>query len=312
MRVLKMALAGLVGFSAYMLVGQRPLALAMLSKASGGDQPCPWSVLARYPWAMEKFTDAQSDVARQLRVEREDAALGIELLRTPGRAFWIKKTGRALSGRATLAYVLAEQDWIGSYAGSRAVQPGMVVIDVGAHVGTFGDDALRRGAAKVIMVEPDPVNVECLRRNFAEEIAAGRVVVAPEGAWNSHSTLEFSTGVANSGTGSFVVRETGSNTIAVPVRPLDEIVAELRAGRIDYIKMDIEGAEREALTGARETLRRSKPILMLDHYHLPDDDVVLPRLIREANPEYRASCDLCSPDRLSDSGRFVPYIVFYR
>jgi hypothetical protein len=51
---------------------------------------------------------------------------------------------------------------------------------------------------------------------------------------------------------------------------------------------------------------------MLDHYHLPDDDVVLPREILAANADYRDSCDLCSEDRLGHRGRFVPYAVFYR
>jgi FkbM family methyltransferase len=142
------------------------------------------------------------------------------------------------------------------------VQSGDVVVDVGAHVGTFGDDALRRGASKVILIEPDPVNVECIRRNFAQEIAGGRVIVVPEGAWSSRSTLKFSTGVSNSGTGSFVVQEEGSKTLSIPVRPLDDILAGLGIGKIDYIKIDIEGAEREALKGARQTLRRWRPVLM--------------------------------------------------
>jgi hypothetical protein len=65
------------------------------------------------------------------------------------------------------------------------------------------------------MVEPDPVNVECIRRNFATEIASGKVVVAPEGAWSKPDVLRFSVGVANSGTGSFVLRES-AKSIEVP------------------------------------------------------------------------------------------------
>src|SRR5207248_1330379 len=79
----------------------------------------------------------------------------------------------------------------------RGVRPGDIVVDVGAHIGTFGDDALRRGASRVIMVEPDPLNLECIRRNFRDEIAAGRVVVIPEGAWSKTDSLNFEIGVAN-------------------------------------------------------------------------------------------------------------------
>ena len=307
-----MVLATLTGLAIYAAVFQRPIAVAMMSKASGGDQPCPWPALISSPWAIQDFAGRQADFARQLTVEGEDTPLDIQLIRTGERAFWIKKHGEDRGGMSTLAYILAEQAWIASYAPKDTVQPGNVVVDVGAHIGTFDDDALRRGASKVILIEPDPVNVECIRRNFPQEIAQGRVIVVAEGAWSGRSTLMFSTGVGNSGTGSFVLHEKGSKTLSVPVRPLDDMLADLALGRIDYIKMDIEGAEREALKGARQTLQRWRPLLMLDSYHRSDDDVVLPRVILEGNAEYRPSCHLCSPDRLGSSNRFVPYAVFYR
>lgn len=198
---------------------------------------------------------------------------------------------------ATLAYILAEQEWIAEFDPKHTVQPGDVVVDVGAHIGSFDDDALRRGAAKCILIEPDPVNVEAIRRNFAKEIAEGRVIVVPEGAWSSRATLEFSTGVGNSGTGSFVLHEVGSRTLRIPVRPIDEILADLGVTHVDFMKFDIEGAEREALRGAVRTLQNSKPVLMIDSYHQPDDGEVLPGIIRSAQPAYKAQCALCSPDR---------------
>ena len=185
-----------------------------------------------------------------------------------------------------------------------------MVVDVGAHIGTFDDDALRRGASKCILVEPDPVNVECIRRNFAKEIAEGKIIVVPEGAWSSHSTLDFNMGIANSGSGSFLHKEVGARTLSVPVRPLDEILADLGIGHVDYIKLDIEGAEREALKGAAKTLLTSKPVLMLDSYHESDDAVVLPKVILAGNPAYKPNCVLCSPD--PEGKRFIPYSVFYK
>jgi FkbM family methyltransferase len=311
MRILKTGIALTIGLLAYAAVFQRPVALAMVGKAVGGNQPCPWSRLVRYPWESENFAGLQRKAARELAVEKEDPQWGIQLIGAPGRAFWIKKQGQELDGMALLAYILAEQTWAAQNDPQHRVKPGDVVVDVGAHIGTFDDDALRRGASKCILVEPDPVNVECIRRNFPREIAAGKIVVVPEGAWSSRSTLEFTMGVANSGTGSFVLHETGAKSISVPVRPLDEILRDLGIAHVDYIKMDIEGAEREALKGAARTLRHSKPVLMIDSYHRSDDDVVLPRVIHEANPAYQATCAACSPDRLGSQQRLVPYIVFY-
>ena len=62
-------------------------------------------------------------------------------------------------------------------------------------MGVFTQKPLDQGAAKVISIEPEPTNVEC--RNFAAEIAAGRVIVLPKGVWNEEKTLTLYDGVDN-------------------------------------------------------------------------------------------------------------------
>jgi FkbM family methyltransferase len=286
-----------------------PYVRAIGRKAAGQEEPCPWNKLLPMPVSDVRFQLLKQRYARQVKAVEFDARLGIQRFESPTRPFWIKKDGGHMDGQTLLAYILAEEEWIMRSAGEEQLRKGDVVVDIGAHIGTFGDDALRRGASKVIMVEPDPVNVECLRRNFREEIADGRVVVVPEGAWSSESTLEFTTGVTNSGTGSFVILESGSDKIQVPVRRLDDMLKRLAIPKVNFIKIDIEGAEREALKGARETMKNDKPRLMLDAYHLPDDPVVLPALIREANPAYLDSCPVCS---LARDSKVVPHAIFFR
>ncbi len=78
--------------------------------------------------------------------------------------------------------------------------------------------------------------------------------------------------------------------------------------KVDYIKMDIEGAEREALQGAQQTLRKYKPRLMLDAYHRPDDPAALPALIRQASKEYVAYCGPCE----LEGNRLIPHAIFFR
>jgi FkbM family methyltransferase len=312
MRLLKSSIAVLLGLLIYGYVLQRPVLYAMAGKIAGKDEPCPWPQLSKFPWAVAKFADLQKAAAATLELKEEDTALGLQRIEVKGkRSFWIKKNGEDRDGLGTLAYILAEQEWIAGADPSHTVKPGNVVVDVGAHIGSFDDDALRRGASKCILIEPDPVNVEAIRRNFKQEIADGRVIVVPEGAWSSHSTLDFSIGVANSGTGSFVLGEAGAKKLSIPVRPLDEILAELGITHVDFMKFDIEGAEREALKGNVNTLKNSKPVLMIDSYHRSDDSVVLPEVIRTAQPAYHAQCALCSPDRQGDQTRIVPYAIFF-
>ncbi|MBI3680550.1 MAG: FkbM family methyltransferase [Acidobacteria bacterium] len=311
MKNLKRGIAGLAGLWISLFLFHRQYAIAIVTKAAGGDSPCPWGKLLAVPWDVSRFVELQDATASQVKLLEEDRSLGIRKYATPTRSFWLKSEGELMGAGKLLSYVLAEQAWLYGLAPDRAVRPGDVVMDVGAHVGTFGDEALRRGASKVIMVEPDPVNQECIRRNFKDEIAEGRVILVTEGAWSKTDTLEFHIGVANSGTGSLVVQESGSKIVKVAVRPIDSMMEELGLEKLDFMKMDIEGAEREALKGASKTLHRWKPRIMLDAYHLKDDDVVLPPLIRQANPAYRAWCAACSTSRHDDDKRLIPYAIFF-
>ena len=68
---------------------------------------------------------------------------------------------------------------------------------------------------------------------------------------------------------------------------LDQWVNENQITQIDFIKADIEGAERYMLSGATEVLRKFAPKLSICTYHLPDDPQVLEKIIIKANPKYK-------------------------
>jgi hypothetical protein len=61
-------------------------------------------------------------------------------------------------------------------------------------------------------------------------------------------------------------------------------VEEQRLDRVDFIKFEIEGAERHALDGAADTIRRYAPKLALSAYHLPDDPFVLAQKVLALRP----------------------------
>jgi FkbM family methyltransferase len=204
------------------------------------------------------------------------------LWKTPLGRFW----GREQDGRE-LDLLMLEQAGGDIYEQGRvSIHDSDVVIDVGAHLGTFTRIALQHGARQVVAIEPDPVNAACFKRTFAGEIADQRVRLVEAAAWHSPGTLEFEVGGASQ-TGHVA----GSHTAkSVPVRAvtLDGLVDELGLGRVDFIKMDIEGAERHALAGARMLLAAHRPRLAICIYHAPDDPDVVPRVIREANGQYEA------------------------
>jgi FkbM family methyltransferase len=157
--------------------------------------------------------------------------------------------------------------------GPTSVRGGDVVIDLGTHLGTFTQFALRRGARHVVCVEANPVNADCLRQTFADQIRDGRVTIVQSPVWSDHRTVRFEgqslTGhIADSG------QEMTTTTI-------DSIVETLGLDKVDFIKADIEGAERHALVGANGTLARLRPRLAFCVYHYPDDPEVIQQIVEK-------------------------------
>jgi FkbM family methyltransferase len=194
-------------------------------------------------------------------------------------------------------WLLAHMELEAYQVGPCEVHQGDVVLDCGAHVGLFTKEALSAGAKVVVAIEPAPENVVCLKRNFAEEIRAGRVIVYPKGLWDKEGSLPFRTKPGSSATDRFVPESEGAAGVPrLPVTTLDNLVAELALERVDFIKMNIEGAEQRAVAGAPKTLFRFHPRLAIAAEHHPDDPEKIPQLARAAWPAYRQRCGNCYID----------------
>ncbi len=129
---------------------------------------------------------------------------------------------------------------------------------------------------KIYLYEP----MEEYYQNCVENISAlqaENIVLRKAAVFNKNTTLHFSANVS----GSSRADETG--TILVNAVALDEDIPE----PIGFIKMDIEGSEKEALRGAERHIRIETPMLAICVYHLPCDLREIPFLIREMNSNYR-------------------------
>lgn len=228
----------------------------------------------------------------QKRIKLLRTENGMELLSTPHGTFWVPPPN-------PFAGLLAEQEEKIYGEGEFEVRPGDIVLDCGANVGTYTRLALGKGAALVVAIEPEPKNLECLRRNFAAEIAAGRVRVYEKGVWHREEMLSFWV-YKHSALDSFVMNNRKEEAekprkIELPVTTIDKLVSELRLARVDFIKMDVEGAERNALEGALGTIAKYRPRMAIATENLADDQHVVPRVIRRARPDYRQACGPCRP-----------------
>lgn len=170
---------------------------------------------------------------------------------------------------------------------SARLRRGDVVCDAGACEGFFTRFALERGAS-VLAVEPWSRMADCLERTFAQQIAEGRVEVIREllgsrpGEANLSVDLSFPFGASPSAQDEQrrLVCET------VRIRTLDDVMRGSRFRRLDFLKMDIEGGEREALAGSARTIQRDHPRMSITTYHRADDWDALPRQVRTLAPEY--------------------------
>ena len=266
---------------------------------------CSWRETLYAPIAQLRRAAGQKLARRGALVTRDG---GNRLLLVEAGAWkpWVALSGSETDAAEVVAHLTSEHEWMEAHNPEAQVHRGDIVLDCGAHVGSFSRFAFDHGAAKVIAFEPMQSNIECLRRNFAAEIRDGRFVIVAKAVWNSEAVLPFTVSESSSGTNSAVLH-TGEKTIQVQATRIDTAVSELGLDKVTYIKMDIEGAEREALTGAKQTLTRFKPRLMIESYHLPDDSEVLPWTVRSAQPAYAMECGPCG----AKDGRLIPYVLYF-
>ncbi|MBQ8172181.1 MAG: FkbM family methyltransferase [Oscillospiraceae bacterium] len=100
------------------------------------------------------------------------------------------------------------------------------------------------------------------------------------GLYSSNTTIGFN----SLGNGNSSIMEEGGSASSIDVVTLDSYIEDRR---VTYIKMDIEGAELEALKGCAETIRKQKPKLAISIYHKPEDMTEIPLFIKSLVPEYK-------------------------
>lgn len=161
-----------------------------------------------------------------------------------------------------------------------------------ADLGAYNGDTLRELAPvapaleRAIAFEPD-------KRNFKKlsDYAAGEQGFEIEAhnlaAWKGSETLFFDGGGNRNSTllgGNAIAVGKAQKVVEVRADSLDSVVG---ARHVDYIKYDVEGAEKEALSGSQSTISRCMPTLCVSLYHRSGDIFELPLMIKERFPQYK-------------------------
>jgi FkbM family methyltransferase len=303
-RIVKIAVTVILLIDAvYIGIHYYPPFRITLLYASGRNHGCSLSrALESHSQVKQQFDgrDQIFNASQQIETSPE----GLALWKTPKGQYWIPK-----GCERVLAHNLAEQARKIYAAGTVGVKRGDVVLDCGANVGVFTREALNAGAKLVVSIEPAPDNIECLRRNFASEIAAGRVIVVPKGVWDKEDVLQLHVFPNNSARDSFVVEwKEATQTVQAPLTTIDKLAADLHLNEVNFIKMDIEGAEKRALAGARGVLAKYKPQMAIAAEHLADDGENIPLTVHNIAPSYKFECGPC----LDFGSGVTPDVLYFR
>jgi len=186
------------------------------------------------------------------------ARLWSRIPRGLGTGLWMYADLRIELGYANGDHEPWMQDLLKSQLG-----PGDCYYDLGAHSGFFSLIAARRvgPSGAVLAIEADPENASIVEVNVARNKLA-QVAVLQAAVWSSTGQVSFES--AQASTQGRVTGCAGSAANRVPAVCLDDLVFCQGHRAPDLIKMDVEGAEWEALQGARRLLTELKPKLLCE------------------------------------------------
>lgn len=142
------------------------------------------------------------------------------------------------------------------------VRPGSTILDVGANIGLFTIEGANSvgSSGTIIAIEAAPQHAETVRASA--ELNRMKNVEVHSVAVGSETGEAILTLPSAANYGMFTLGNAmGDERIRVGVRRIDDIVA---GRRVDFIKMDIEGSEYNALLGAKETITRGHPAILIE------------------------------------------------
>jgi FkbM family methyltransferase len=185
---------------------------------------------------------------------------------------WVESEGRLDHDQSALPILL------------RYIKSGDTVIDAGAFIGDHTIAYAKKvgGLGKVIAFEPNPTTFECLEYNLKE---FDNCELRNEGLSDSAGKLSLTDVPTNAG---MSYAEKTDKKKGIKCVTIDSLYLD----RLDFIKVDCEGFEHKILKGAEETIKKFKPVMVLEinnyaliRNHTTDNDLYI--YLNELGYRYR-------------------------
>lgn len=263
------------------MAGPRAARLAELARRALGtrDLRCRLDALNTEVLAIRNLLEVGGGPARQLRAPAGPVYLGeaTALVATEHGAMMLVDTTDTVVAPTLLLRGVWETtvtSWLRA-----TLRPGQTFVDVGANIGYFTLLAAQLVGAhgKVVAVEAHPRLAELLRRNVVLNDLRN-VAAFHRAAWDENGELQFhlrqhfaaNSSVASLGTEGLAGLDDQEHEVAVPGVRLDDLLAGQlgmqpggTSAKVDVVKIDVEGAELQALTGLQGTLRSSPQVRVM-------------------------------------------------
>lgn len=173
------------------------------------------------------------------------------------------------------------------------VEKGDIVIDCGASIGDTSLLFAKKSGinGKVIGIEPEEKNYQLLKRvSELNKNKIAPIIPVKAAVYKEDCVLELGiSSLLGSHALSLYYDDWKIPLLREKVKAfkIDTLVKLLDLERVDFIKMDIEGAEIDALSGAEETIKKFKPKLAICVYHRPNDEFEIREILLKFNPNYK-------------------------
>jgi len=200
-----------------------------------------------------------------IRIGSVTEKLGQAILRIVPRKAQVRVLSGPLRGRKWIAGASTNSCWLGVYemekqnAFCSLIRPGDVVYDLGANVGFYSllGSVLVGPRGRVFSFEPLPRNLELLGKHIRGNNITNCVIVA-SAVSDREGTAHF-----EAQCDPHTTKLSATGNITVKLTSLDDLLASGEILPPNVIKCDIEGTEFDALNGARDTLERYHPKILL-------------------------------------------------
>jgi FkbM family methyltransferase len=149
----------------------------------------------------------------------------------------------------------------------KTISRGATFLDIGANIGYYSALALTRvgPAGRVVAIEPDPETFEYLQRTIGAN-GNDRASVIRKGLADESGTLRLYRNSSNRGDNRFYANDLADGHVEVEVARADDVLASLGIGRVDFIKIDVQGFEGRVFYGLERTIRNSSPLVILSEF----------------------------------------------